>query len=426
MFVLHLALLAYDASPAAHGAAPTAVQQWDAGVSWTTGYVPVAKGSIFYAFVPHADPRAPLALWMQGGPGASGIEDGMLLINGPLALGADGALIRREVSWSTEFAMLYVDQPVGTGYSFAAGNESDVASYAASSYPEASNMVVELLDAVYDELKLWSRASPLLLTGESYAGHYCPAVAASILDANAARPAARRFNLQGVAIGDGLTDPPTQVRTKPAAALAFGLIGTSEHARCAAHAEAAAEAAAAGDFAAALRSRDAMEDIVAASGVNLYDVRMYGDYADGAVATWLSRADTRARLGVPPTRAFGTHPNVAAALTSDVMRSYTALVKRALSALPRGVLLYQGQFDWKDGASSNEAWLAALDAPEVRRYLNASRVPLSTAALAEPYGWVKGAGKLHDAILRGAGHMAPRDQPVAALDLLRRWAAGVL
>ena len=184
----------------------------------------------------------------------------MLLINGPLALGADGALIRREVSWSTEFAMIYVDQPVGTGYSFAAGNESDVASYAASSYPEASNMVVELLDAVYDELKLWSRASPLLLTGESYAGHYCPAVAASILDANAARPAARRFNLQGVAIGDGLTDPPTQVRTKPAAALAFGLIGTSEHARCAAHAEAAAEAAAAGDFAAALRSRDdAME-----------------------------------------------------------------------------------------------------------------------------------------------------------------------
>ena len=108
------------------------------------------------------------------------------------------------------------------------------------------------------------------------------------------------------------------------------------------------------------------------------------------------------------------------------MRSYTALVKRALAALPRGVLLYQGQFDWKDGASSNEAWLAALDAPEVRRYLNASRVPLSTAALAEPYGWVKGAGKLHDAVLRGAGHMAPRDQPVAALDLLRRWAAGVL
>ena len=70
--------------------------------------------------------------------------------------------------------------------------------------------------------------------------------------------------------------------------------------------------------------------------------------------------------------------------------------------------------------------LAALDAPEVRRYLNASRVPLSTAALAEPYGWVKGAGKLHDAVLRGAGHMAPRDQPVAALDLLRRWAAGAL
>ena len=147
-------------------AGPTKVAQHDAGVDWVTGYVPVAKGSLFYAFFPHPNASAPLAIWLQGGPGASGIQDGLLTINGPLTLSPSGTtLVPRPVSWASSFAMLYVDSPVGTGYSYAA-NES-ISSYAASSYPEVSSMLTQLLDSVYDELQLWPRANPLLVTGES-------------------------------------------------------------------------------------------------------------------------------------------------------------------------------------------------------------------------------------------------------------------
>jgi gamma-glutamyl hydrolase len=141
--------------------APTARPQHDDGVSWTTGYVPVDKGSIFYAFFPHANPHAPLAIWLQGGPGASGIQDGLLTIHGPLQLDANGSkLVRRPVSWASEFAMLYVDSPVGTGYSYAT-NASDLRSYAATSYPEASHMLTQLLDTMYAPSAHTARLGPL-------------------------------------------------------------------------------------------------------------------------------------------------------------------------------------------------------------------------------------------------------------------------
>lgn len=45
---------------------------------------------------------------------------------------------------------------------------------------------------------------PFYITGESYAGHYIPAVAHHIWAFNKAADPAERINLKGVAIGNGL------------------------------------------------------------------------------------------------------------------------------------------------------------------------------------------------------------------------------
>jgi len=201
--------------------------------------------------------------------------------------------------------MLYVDSPVGTGYSFAA-NATDIGSYASSSYPGVTHMLVQLLDAIYDDLALWSRSNPLIVAGESYGGHYCPALATSLLEANDGRNDGRRFRLHGVAIGDGLTDPATQVVSKPDAALAFGLIGTTQHARAQVAAAEAARLALNGSYESAKADREAMEAIVATSGVNLYDVRLYGEYNSSATRAFLNLPTMRARFGVPAWRGFGT------------------------------------------------------------------------------------------------------------------------
>ena len=59
----------------------------------------------------------------------------------------------------------------------------------------------------YDE---W-RAQLALCAGESYAGHYVPAVASRVFLANAGKELFRPINLKGLAIGNGLTVPRVQV-----------------------------------------------------------------------------------------------------------------------------------------------------------------------------------------------------------------------
>lgn len=57
-------------------------------------------------------------IWLQGGPGSASIKDALAL-NGPYWMNMDGKLEKFEYSW-TQFAdMLFVDNPLGTGYSTA-------------------------------------------------------------------------------------------------------------------------------------------------------------------------------------------------------------------------------------------------------------------------------------------------------------------
>ncbi|KAJ1462715.1 Alpha/Beta hydrolase protein [Pelagophyceae sp. CCMP2097] len=370
---------------------------------------------MFYWFFPprNFSANAPLVLWLQGGPGASGIQEGLLRVNGPYRI-ANGTLEEAAVSWNDNFATVYVDQPIGTGFSYAN------AEYA-SNMDQVAAMLIDFFDAFY-AAGIWPRANDLFLAGESYAGHYVPVTGTAILAANSKRPAAMNIPLQGVAIGDGLTDPQTQVVTKPASAFYFGLVDESTRDAAQAEAEAAAAACASGDFISAKAHRDAMEGLVlTASRVNAYDVRTFHKYDFGAEAQWLNASETRAALGVPAGVFFGTPDAVADALEGDVMRSYKSHIMPLLN-LTRGVLLYQGQFDWKDGAVSNAAWVATLGIPG---YAESARVVLERGG--EPYGWLKNpAGPLFDAVLSSSGHLAPMDQPEAACDLISRFIRGQL
>lgn len=58
-----------------------------------------------------------MLLWLQGGPGGSSLF-GLFVEQGPLQVNADLSVALRNHTWNEEFAVLYIDNPVGTGYSF--------------------------------------------------------------------------------------------------------------------------------------------------------------------------------------------------------------------------------------------------------------------------------------------------------------------
>ena len=54
------------------------------------------------------------------------------------------------------------------------------------------------------------KKSPLYITGESYGGHYVPALASKIIT-NTTWKNDNKVELKGIAIGDGWTDPINQI-----------------------------------------------------------------------------------------------------------------------------------------------------------------------------------------------------------------------
>jgi len=166
--------------------------------------------NMFFWFFPslNGDEKAPLLIWLQGGPGASSMFSLFHEI-GPYELSRNGGkhgeihLGQRERSWNNRYSLLFIDNPVGAGFSFTGAADG----YAKTEEEVAAHLLV-LLSQFYLVFPAKAKV-PLYLTGESYAGHYLPAFGNAIHQHNAAlEPSSPTYiPLVGLAIGDGWIDP---------------------------------------------------------------------------------------------------------------------------------------------------------------------------------------------------------------------------
>ncbi|KAH9692625.1 Carboxypeptidase [Citrus sinensis] len=162
---------------------------------------PKAGRALFYYFVesPQSSSSKPLVLWLNGGPGCSSLGYGAMEELGPFRVNSDGkTLYRNEYAWNNVANVLFLETPAGVGFSYS-NTSSDYSNLGDNNTAEDS----------YTFLVNWFERFPqyknrdFFITGESYAGHYVPQLAYTILSKNTSKTI---INLKGIAIGNAWID----------------------------------------------------------------------------------------------------------------------------------------------------------------------------------------------------------------------------
>jgi carboxypeptidase D len=179
----------------------------DPPVKMHAGHVtinPEHNGNIFFWHFQnhHIAHKQRTVVWLNGGPGCSS-EDGALMEIGPYRLLDDKTLTYNNGSWNEFANLLFVDNPVGTGFSFV-----DTDSYV-KELDEMANQFVQFLEKFFALFPEYEH-DDLYFAGESYAGQYIPCIAKAIIDRNKKADIARKWALQGLLIGNGWISPYEQ------------------------------------------------------------------------------------------------------------------------------------------------------------------------------------------------------------------------
>ncbi|PFH59630.1 hypothetical protein XA68_12066 [Ophiocordyceps unilateralis] len=363
----------------------------------------------------------PVVLWLNGGPGCSSMI-GLFTELGPSTLPTpDLKPKRNDYSWNANASIIFLDQPVNTGYSY---SNDEVNTTAA-----ASRDVYALLSLFFHQFPQYA-GRDFHIAGESYAGHYIPIIAKDILS----KPGSG-INLKSILIGNGLTDPLTQYRYyRPMACGEGGYPSVLDKATCEAMDKSVPECEAliqacydGGDeekcSRATRRCNDSILGAYEASNRSAYDVRKGPqDGPPDYSAQFLNTADVMEALGseVDSFRPCNMRTNGDFVSSGDWMLPIHRSVPDILQRIP--VLIYAGDADFICNWLGNAAWVKALEWPGRDQFNKAPNKSLLVDGSA--YGEVHGAQNLTFMRIFAAGHMVPSDQPKGSLDFFNRWLHG--
>jgi len=399
------------------------------------------KQYFFWMFESRSDPvNDPTVMWLTGGPGCSSMT-GLLFENGPCKVSKDGkSTTPNPYSWTTKANVMWVDQPPGTGFSkgdWDAGEDG-------------------VAEDMYQFLQVFFKAKPeynkkFFVTGESYAGHYIPAVTHRIFEGNSKlQDGDIKIELKGMGIGNGLTNPQEQYKWYKeflctGAGHAPAPINSSVE--CAALAavtvpcEATLKACNSGVPVVSQAGCGAAMETCAlgfqipymATGKNPYDVRIKCEkpplcYDMSNDVAYLNDKEVQKQLGVDM-KFESCNLIVNKAFTLDFMKNYHMLIPPMLAA-GIDVLIYAGDQDFICNWLGNEKWVQKLEWGHTKEFNAAAKTPykVSGKEVGDKDGKVVGElqsfANLHFLRVAQAGHMVPLDQPEAALGMLNDLLAG--
>lgn len=416
----------------------------DGSEEW--GYVEVRpKAHMFWWFYgsPNRveDPSKPwpVVLWLQGGPGASGVGIGNFEEIGPL----DTYLKPRESTWLQKADLLFVDNPVGTGYSFVEDSKLFV-----KTDEEAATDLCTLLMEIFNRNETLQK-SPLYIVAESYGGKYAVTLALSVLKATEAGKL--KLQLGGVALGDSWISPEDFVFSWAPLLKDVSRLDDNGVKKCDSLTEKIRQQLRSGQYTEATASWSELEGLISTSSnsVDFYNFLLdsgmdpvsmeAGELTPGVsmkrYARYLSYLKTSASNAgdldtlmngsvkkklqiIPANFTWGEQSDsVFSSLQGDFMKPRIEEVDELL-AKGVNVTIYNGQLDLICATKGTEAWVEKLKWEGLETFLSMERTPLYCGTESATKGFKRSYKNLHFYWILGAGHFVPVDQPCVSLDMV--------
>ena len=415
------------------------------------------EGLAYGTFVSHCSTVlilfAPAYVGLNGGPGCSSFNCGVLMEHSPVTqpLHAAGYCCLQpqpefspnEYAWTKHTTMLYPEYPIGTGFSYGDNPETE--------NEAAADLYQFLLN--FFEIFPHLATRKFFVSGESYAGMFVPSVARYIHRANKEHPENLQIQLAGAALGNGWMDAEVQGPATIDYSWWHGLI--DEPTRNALHVEwkNCFEKMQAGSP--PFHPFDVQDDcgimwgILQASGnPNAYDITTWDPNVDQVTfaseafynlprvkeilhapsnITWHGCQGMGRRRLASSSEARQQHRRLY--MDNDKPLSVVPYVAELLDAdIP--VLIYNGDRDMTTNMVGTELLLNRMKWKGEDTWMDAPRgLWLLPDELRKPgeqkqAGWAKESEGLTFVVVYNSGHMVPYNQPAPAGDLLVRFLTG--
>lgn len=369
---------------------------------------------LFFWFFPSSkNSRAPLLIWLNGGPMISSML-GVFYETGPLEMLNDMDHVyikKRQHSWADPFSMLYIDSPVGAGYSY---TESGTAGIRVTQEGITQDLYsfLEQFYLMFPEYK----HRELYIGGQSYAGKYVPYFAHHIHQR--IQKGKTDIPLTGIYIGGAFYDPPVQNLAYFEYLYSMGVISHAQKRKYQRMANREFE-----NFQKNSKKNLNMIDIqmlvLPYVGLNTLDNYVTGEQVRlDAITSVMSDESTRSAVHVG-NRTFITF-NLE--LFEKFGKEFFISVKPEMAVVLNNykVLLFTGDYDVIVSSVTVDMAVQTTPWTGQKKYNQTPR-----SAWVSENGRVRGFYSQTDrfcrVVVKGAGHQTPHDQPETALDMMMQF-----
>ena len=363
------------------------------------------------------------------GPGCSSFT-GLFMELGPCNVNRNGTgTTFNKYSWNQNANVIFLDQPVGTGFSYS--NKTKI------STSEQAAKDVYIFLRMFKSAFLKNSDLKFHIAGESYAGHYIPWIAKVIIQENKLVSPENKINLESVAIGNGFTDAVIQNQNyvpmlKDAK---FGNVLPESVVKRMEQLSPVCDIAGKTCYKTKMPLFCAPSEAICAkiyldpysdAGLNFYDMRLkpndpiLDEYSD-AVEKYINQDWILKELGVNFEHA-SCDDNVFKrfSLSGDEGMPTMLLVPELLLAGLR-ILIYAGDADYICNWMGNKAWILNMDWEGKEGINSALDIKITSPSTGKLAGEVRSHMNLSFLKVYDAGHYVPFDQPQHSQEMINSW-----